>query len=254
MIQSSNANPSTRSNSRMLSGDQGQGTKPRPVPRSIRRRDRWAFPRPARRRGLAPERSASVLENGNTSNCKARTLCRLASTRLLLYAGEAQTRDARSRNAESRKGRWTRSRSTKDRLPAPQRQCTAFVSSRNFTRRLPAPAGLALRASPPLLPGSPRSIGREMVSSHDQSSGRGSRMTVLPSFRIRTSLDANRNSFGRRTACERPVMNTLASPFHDVTPRGYVAKDTYHPDAPMGQSPERGAGFTPVTAGYTARA
>src|SRR5690606_2051581 len=54
------------------------------------------------------------------------------------------------------------------------------------------------------------SIGPIRLSSHSQSSGRGSSMIDLPSFRMRTSFVSKRNSFGSRTACDRPDQNTLA--------------------------------------------
>src|SRR5882724_1782238 len=38
----------------------------------------------------------------------------------------------------------------------------------------------------------------------------GSRITLSPTLLTRTSVPSKRNSFGRRTACERPCMKSLA--------------------------------------------
>src|SRR6185437_10136640 len=48
------------------------------------------------------------------------------------------------------------------------------------------------------------------ASSQAQSPATGSRITVLPRLRMRTSLPSKRNSLGRRTACERPDQKSFA--------------------------------------------
>jgi hypothetical protein len=52
----------------------------------------------------------------------------------------------------------------------------------------------------------------------------GSRTTASPSRRIRTSSPGNRNSFGRRTACDRPLRNSFAvAAFPMVSPSWYIS-------------------------------
>jgi hypothetical protein len=61
------------------------------------------------------------------------------------------------------------------------------------------------------------------ASSHDQSTGTGSRITAAPRRRIRTSSTSKRYSFGSLTACDLPDQKTLAlsllirAPFCDIS-------------------------------------